>query len=151
MGRSQESFNKKEVRNKKEKKRKEKEQKRLARKDGDKSGNLDDMIAYVDEHGNLSSTPPDPTKKKEEIDVDAIQISVPKRSEEDEEDPIRKGTVNAFFDSKGFGFIKDIETKESVFFHVSNVVDDVIEGNLVSYEVEMGPKGPVAVNVKQIK
>jgi cold shock CspA family protein len=151
MGRSQESFNKKEVRNKKEKKRKEKEQKRLARKEGDKSGNLDDMIAYVDEHGNISSTPPDPTKKKEEIDVDAIQISVPKRSEEDEEDPIRKGTVNAFFDSKGFGFIKDIETKESVFFHVSNVVDDVIEGNLVSYEVEMGPKGPVAVNVKQIK
>ena len=151
MGRSQESFNKKEVRNKKEKKRKEKEQKRLARKEGDKSGNLDDMIAYVDEHGNITSTPPDPTKKKEEIDVDAIQISVPKRSEEDEEDPIRKGTVNAFFDSKGFGFIKDIETKESVFFHVSNVVDDVIEGNLVSYEVEMGPKGPVAVNVKQIK
>lgn len=151
MGRSQESFNKKEVRNKKEKKRKEKEQKRLARKEGDKSGNLDDMIAYVDEHGNITSTPPDPTKKKEEIDVDDIQISVPKRSEEDEEDPIRKGTVNAFFDSKGFGFIKDIETKESVFFHVSNVVDDVIEGNLVSYEVEMGPKGPVAVNVKQIK
>ncbi|PRZ00226.1 cold-shock protein [Marinilabilia salmonicolor] len=151
MGRSQESFNKKEVRNKKEKKRKEKEQKRLARKEGDKSGNLDDMIAYVDEHGNITSTPPDPTKKKEEIDVDDIQISVPKKSEQEEEDPVRKGTVNAFFDSKGFGFIKDIETKESVFFHVSNVVDDVIEGNLVSYEVEMGPKGPVAVNVKQIK
>jgi cold shock CspA family protein len=151
MGRSQESFNKKEVRNKKEKKRKEKEQKRLARKEGDKSGNLDDMIAYVDEHGNITSTPPDPTKKKEEIDVDDIQISVPKKSEQEEEDPVRKGTVNAFFDSKGFGFIKDVETKESVFFHVSNVVDDVIEGNLVSYEVEMGPKGPVAVNVKQIK
>lgn len=151
MGRSQESFNKKEVRNKKEKKRKEKEQKRLARKEGDKSGNLDDMIAYVDEHGNITSTPPDPTKKKEEIDVDDIQISVPKKSEQEEEDPVRKGTVNAFFDSKGFGFIKDLETKESVFFHVSNVVDEVIEGNLVSYEVEMGPKGPVAVNVKQIK
>ncbi|WP_010661934.1 cold-shock protein [Marinilabilia salmonicolor] len=152
MGRSQESFNKKEVRNKKEKKRKEKEQKRLARKEGgDKKNSLDDMIAYVDEHGNITSTPPDPDKKKEEIDVDDIQISVPKKSEQEEEDPIRKGTVNAFFDSKGFGFIKDLETKESVFFHVSNVVDEVIEGNLVSYEVEMGPKGPVAVNVKQIK
>ena len=108
MGRSQESFNKKEVRNKKEKKRKEKEQKRLARKEGDKSGNLDDMIAYVDEHGNITSTPPDPTKKKEEIDVDDIQISVPKKSEQEEEDPVRKGTVNAFFDSKGFGFILSI-------------------------------------------
>jgi cold shock CspA family protein len=150
MGRSQESFNKKEVRNKKEKKRKEKEQKRLARRDGDKSGNLDDMIAYVDEHGNLSSTPPDPDKKKEEIDVDEIQISVPKKSDE-EEDPIRKGTVNAYFESKGFGFIKDSETKEGVFFHVNNVVDDIREGNFVSFEVEMGPKGPVAVNVRQIK
>ena len=53
MGRSQESFQKKEVRNKKEKKRKEKEAKRLARKDGDKPNSLDDMIAYVDENGMI--------------------------------------------------------------------------------------------------
>ena len=58
MGRTQETFNKKEVRNKKEKKRKEKEKKKLARKEKEKAGGLDDMIAYVDEHGNLSSTPP---------------------------------------------------------------------------------------------
>ena len=45
MSRSQESFNKKEVRNKKEKKRKEKEMKKLTRKDSDK-GSFDDMIAY---------------------------------------------------------------------------------------------------------
>ena len=51
MSRSQESFNKKEVRNKKEKKRKEKEMKKLTRKDSDK-GSFDDMIAYVDENGD---------------------------------------------------------------------------------------------------
>jgi len=66
MGRSQETFNKKEIRNKKEKKRKEKEKKRLARKELEKSGSsLDDMIAYVDENGMLTSTPPDPSKKTE--------------------------------------------------------------------------------------
>ena len=54
MGRSQESFNKKEVRNKKEKKRKDKEKKRLARKNSGKGNSLDDMIAYVDEHGNIT-------------------------------------------------------------------------------------------------
>ena len=54
MGRSQESFNKKEVRKKKEKKRLDKEKKRLARKDGEKTNKLDDMIAYVDENGRLT-------------------------------------------------------------------------------------------------
>jgi len=58
MGRSQESFNKKEVRKKKEKKRQDKEKKRLARKDGEKKGGLDSMIAYVDENGMLTDTPP---------------------------------------------------------------------------------------------
>ncbi|MBA4322888.1 MAG: DNA-binding protein, partial [Odoribacter sp.] len=61
MGRPQETFNKKEVRNKKEKKRKEKEKKRLIRKETGKTSSFDDMIAYVDEFGMLSSTPPDPS------------------------------------------------------------------------------------------
>ncbi|HZH71026.1 MAG TPA: cold shock domain-containing protein, partial [Mariniphaga sp.] len=77
MGRSQESFNKKEVRNKKEKKRKEKEKKRLARKENNKGSSFDDMIAFVDEHGNITDTPPDPDKK-EEVNIEDIQISVPK-------------------------------------------------------------------------
>ena len=147
MGRSQESFNKKEVRNKKEKKRKEKEKKRLAKKDGDKKGGLNDMIAYVDENGNISSTPPDPSKKKD-IKLEEIQISISKRDASDEMDPIRKGTVTYFNDSKGFGFIKDSETQESVFVHINNAFEDLKEGNLVIFEIEMGPKGPTAVNVK---
>ena len=40
MGRSQETFNKKEVKNKKDKKRKDKEKKRLDRKDGEKTGKI---------------------------------------------------------------------------------------------------------------
>ena len=151
MGRSQETFNKKEVRNKKEKKRKEKEKKRLARKDTDKSGSLDDMIAYVDEHGNITDTPPDPSRKKEEVNLEDIEVSVPKSDPNDQADPVRKGTVTFFNDSKGYGFIRDSETKESVFVHINNVLEDIKEGNLVSFEVEMGQKGPTAVQVKQIK
>jgi len=150
MGRSQETFNKKEVRNKKEKKRKEKEKKKLARKEGEKKGGLDDMIAYVDENGMLTSTPPDPTKKKKEIKAEDIELGVPSR-EREETDPNRKGTVAFFNESKGYGFIKDSETKESVFVHVNNVLEEIKEGNLVSFEVEMGQKGPTAVKVKLFK
>jgi cold shock CspA family protein len=150
MGRSQETFNKKEVRSKKEKKRKEKAEKKLAKKEREKSGSLDDMIAYVDENGRITSTPPDPTKKKE-VKAENIEVSVPKTDSTRDLDPVRKGTVTFFNDSKGYGFIKDSETQESIFVHINNVIEDIKEGNLVSFEVEMGPKGPGAVQVKQIK
>lgn len=147
MGRSQETFNKKEVKNKKEKKRKEKEKKRLARKDTEKKGSLDDMIVYVDENGLITDTPPDPTKKKK-VKLEDIEIGIPNRDNEPELDPIRIGTVAFFNDSKGYGFIKDSETKESVFVHANNLLEDIKEGNLVTYEVEMGQRGPTAVKVK---
>jgi cold shock CspA family protein len=145
MGRSQESFNKKDVRNKKEKKRKEKIAKKLAKKDGEKS-TFDDMIAYVDENGVITSEPIDP-KSKTEIKLEDIAISVPKGTAEDE-DPIRKGTVSFYNESKGFGFIKDMETKQDIFVHANNVIGEIKEGNLVTYEVEMGQRGPNAVRVQ---
>ncbi|HCX72494.1 MAG TPA: DNA-binding protein, partial [Candidatus Cloacimonas sp.] len=101
MGRSQESFNKKEVRRKKEKKRKEKVQKRLEKREGEKD-NLDDMIAYVDKNGVITSTPPDPDEK-DDIKAEDILVSVPTKNEDDELDPIRKGTLTFFNDSKGYG------------------------------------------------
>ena len=148
MGRSQESFNKKDVRNKKEKKRKEKEAKKLARRDGEKSS-FDDMIAYVDENGVITSEPIDP-KSKTEIKLEDIAVSVPKGSTE-EVDPVRKGTVSFYNDSKGFGFIKDLETKQDVFVHANNVIGEIKEGNLVTYEVENGQRGPSAVRVQVSK
>ena len=149
MGRSQESFNKKAVRTKQEKKKKEKEKKRLAKKDSDKSS-FDDMIAYVDENGNIIDTPPDPDKKIE-IKLEDIEVSIPSREDDENYDPTRKGIVSFFNDSKGFGFIKDSNTKESLFVHINSVEGEIKEGNVVSYEVEKGLKGPVAVRVKQVK
>jgi cold shock CspA family protein len=145
MGRSQESFNKKDVRNKKEKKRKDKIAKKLAKKDGDKSS-FDDMIAYVDENGVITSEPIDPSRKTE-IKLEDIAVSVPKGSTE-EVDPVRKGTVSFYNESKGFGFIKDLETKQDVFVHANNVLGEIKEGNLVTYEVENGQRGPNAVRVQ---
>ncbi len=150
MGRSQESFNKKEVRNKKEKKKKEKEKKRLARKETDKKSSFDDMIAYVDENGHIIDTPPDPDKKIE-VKLEDIEVSIPARSEDGNYDPVRRGIVSFFNESKGFGFIKDSDTKESLFVHINNVDGEIKEGNIVSFESERGLKGPVAIKVKQVK
>jgi cold shock CspA family protein len=148
MARSQETFNKKEVRNKKEKKRKEKAEKRAAKKDAGVTNTFDEMIAYVDEFGNISNTPPDPTKKKEIVKAEDIELGVPKRESLEDMDPVRKGVVTFFNDSKGYGFINDSETQESVFVHINNVEEEIKENNMVTFEVEMGPKGPTAMKVK---
>lgn len=150
MAKSKETFSKKETEKKKEKKRKEKEQRKEERKANAKEGkSFDDMIAYVDENGNFSSTPPDPTKRKA-IRVEDIEIGVPKQSTLKQPDPVRKGIVTFFNDSKGYGFIKDLETQDSIFVHINALIDPIKENNKVSFEVEMGQKGPNAVRVKLI-
>ncbi|MCF8345987.1 MAG: cold shock domain-containing protein [Bacteroidales bacterium] len=149
MGRSGESFNKKDVRKKKEKKRKDKMAKKLARKDSDTKSSLDDMIAYVDEFGNITSEPQDPAEK-EETNAEDIEVSVPKgeitaRSKE------RTGIVTNFNDSKGFGFIRDDDTRDSIFVHINNTLEDIAVGNKVSFETEKGQKGLAAIKVKVIR
>ncbi len=145
MGRSQETFGKKEVRNKKAKKKRDKEAKRQEKRGQDKKS-LDDMIMYVDANGNFTETPPDPSLK-EEIEIENIEISVSKR-EDVEEEIERTGTVTFFNDDKGFGFIKDTVSGESVFVHINNTLEPIKENNLVKFEVEMGTQGPVAVKVE---
>ncbi|WP_462280843.1 cold-shock protein [Salinivirga cyanobacteriivorans] len=150
MGRSRETYNKKEVRTKKEKKRKAKAQRREERKENAGKTSLDDMIAYVDENGNLSDTPPDPSEKTE-VDPNDIDISIPKNEDLPEEELIRKGVVTFYNDDKGFGFIKDKQSNASVFFHVKNTKEPVKENNIVTFQTEKGPKGPVAIDVEVIR
>lgn len=149
MGRSQETFGKKDNEKKKQKKRTEKEERKEERKANAKSGqSLDEMLAYVDENGNISATPPDPKKRKVIKDED-IRISVAKQEDREPEDTLRTGTVSFFNDSKGYGFIKDQVSQESIFVHANGLAGGPIkEGDRVNFEVEMGQKGPTAVRVK---
>ena len=147
MGKSQETFNKKEKEKKRLKKNQEKQQKREERKSKPKEGGLESMMAYVDENGNISDTPPDPTKKKK-INPKNIEISVPKRKKEDT-NATRKGRVDFFNDEKGFGFIKEQDSQEKYFFHVSALLEEVNENDMVSFELKRGLKGMNAVHVKK--
>ncbi|RBL89574.1 cold-shock protein [Chitinophaga flava] len=151
MAKSQGNFNKKESEKKKQQKQKEKQEKREERQANNKKGkSLEDMMAYIDEDGNITSTPPDPSKKKE-VNLEDIQIGVARQTDDDEQDPIHTGVVTFFNESKGYGFIKDQKTQESIFVHVNGLLDRVKEHSKVTFEVEMGHKGPNAVRVKLVK
>lgn len=143
-----ETFGKKEKQKKKLKQRQEKAEKMEERKANAKKGkSLDEMMAYLDENGNLTSTPQDP-KMKRVFNQEDIQIGVPKQEDLPPQEP-RTGVVTFFNEAKGFGFIRDLKTQESVFIHVNQLTEPINESDKVIFEVEMGPKGLNAVNVKK--
>jgi len=107
------------------------------------------MLAYVDENGQISSTPPDP-RKMIKVKLEDIEIGVPKQKAFNPADAIRKGTVTFFNNDKGYGFIKDQETQESIFVHINSLSGPIKENNRVTFEVEMGPKGLNAIDVKLV-
>jgi cold shock CspA family protein len=145
-----ETWNKKEREKKKQQNKKDKAEKKQERKESPKSKNLDDMLAYVDENGNISATPPDLGRVKK-VKLEDIEIGVPKQKDIDPADLIRIGNVTYFNEDKGYGFIKDSETGESIFVHINAMKEQIKEGNKVTFEVEMGPKGPNAVQVSIAK
>ena len=143
-----ESWNKKEREKKKQKAKMDKLDKMKERKENAKQGkSLDDMMAYIDEYGNISSTPPDPGKKIE-FKVEDIQIGVPKSIPQSQEELTHKGKITYFNHEKGFGFIKDQQSRQSIFVHVNNLSGEAKENDKVSFEIEIGQKGPFAVNVR---
>jgi|WetSurMetagenome_2_1015567.scaffolds.fasta_scaffold19803_3 cold shock CspA family protein len=148
MAGSQETFNKKDKEKKRLKKRKDKLQKQADRKANSQGGGLENMIAYVDEYGRITDTPPDPSQRTK-IDVESIELGASKR-EAIEVNPIRKGRVEFFDHSKGFGFIKEIETQEKFFVHVNSLTEEIREGDIVNFEIERGAKGMNAVRVKKL-
>lgn len=148
MARSTETFSKKEKEKARLKKAKEKKEKAEDRKaNGGKGKSLEDMMAYIDEHGNITSTPPDPSRKIK-INLEDIQVSVA-RQEDIPHDTVRNGTVSFFNEAKGYGFIKDLQTQESIFVHINALTEPLKENNLVTFETEQGPKGLSAIKVKK--
>lgn len=110
MAKSQ-TFGKRENEKKKQAKRLEKQKRREERQAGG-SSSLDDMIAYVDENGNITDTPPQ-LRPKVEIQLEDIVIATPKK-EDIAAEPL-KGRVEYFNTEKGYGFIKDLASTENIF------------------------------------
>jgi cold shock CspA family protein len=139
------SFNKREVEKRKQEKRQVKQQKKEERK-GETGRTFDEMIAYVDQNGVITSTPPSIDSKKN-INLEDIHISVPKKSHADDNLPL-SGRVEYFDEVKGFGFIKDKNSVNKYFFHKSNAPRGIKENNMVFFELERGQKGMNAINIR---
>ena len=148
MAKSKETFGKKEKEKKRLKKKQEKKQRFEERSANKRDGNsLEGMMAYLDENGNLSDTPPDQSRKKVFRQED-MQISVPKQREPTEED-FRTGTVTFYNKDKGFGFINDQTTNERIFFHVNEMQEQIEESDKVKFLVERGLRGLNALQLSK--
>jgi len=144
-----ETYSKKEKEKQRQKKRNDKQEKKEDRKANAQKGQpLNQMLAYVDENGNISSTPPDPRRKRQ-INEEDIQIGVPKQEDGPVQEVIRQGVVTFFNTSKGYGFIRDLQTQESIFVHINALIDPINESDKVTFSTTMTPKGPNAVEVKK--
>lgn len=143
-----ESFSKKEKRNKKAKLKEEKAQKMRDRKlNNDKGKSLEDMLAFVDENGNLTSVPPKSANEGEGLHELA---TVARNRATPQAEPARTGIVTFFNTSKGFGFIADDNAKESVFFHANQLLGPVKEKDKVSFDRERTSRGYNARDVKPL-
>jgi CspA family cold shock protein len=59
-----------------------------------------------------------------------------------------KGTVKFFNNTKGFGFIIESGSGQEIFVHVSGLVDEIRQGDTVTFDTQRGKKGMNAVNVR---
>jgi CspA family cold shock protein len=64
------------------------------------------------------------------------------------------GKVKWFNPTKGFGFIERGDNEKDVFVHISAVrtagMKDLDEGQVMTFEIEEGPKGPNAINLQKV-
>lgn len=142
------SMNKRDNEKKKQSKRLEKQKRKEERKtNNNKGASLEEMFAYVDENGQITSTPPDLTVK-EETNLEDILISVPKKEEIEEEYVVNKGVVDSFNASKGYGFIKELSSGKKYFFHISSAPRTIGEGDVVTFDLEQGRRDLNAVNIQ---
>ena len=58
------------------------------------------------------------------------------------------GTVKFFNQSKGFGFITPDSGEKDVFVHANNLIDNISDGDNVSFDLESTEKGQSAINVR---
>lgn len=140
------SYSKRDLEKKKQEKRAAKQQKKEEKKSGG-SASFDDMIAYVDENGMITDTPPTPGVTTK-VNAETIEVSVPRREETEEDDAPREGRIEHFNMSKGYGFVKELKGVEKYFFHISGLTEPVVENNIVTFDLERGPRGMNAVNIK---
>lgn len=141
------TFNKKALQQKKAKKKKDKLERREERKmNNDKGKSLEEMTVYLDEYGQITDVPPDKQKRKK-INLEDIQLG----AAASQSDTVYNGMISLYFTDKGYGFITEDHTRETVFVHNNNILDSVSEKVRVQYKKSKTPKGFEAIEVRILK
>ncbi len=139
------TFNKKNLEQKKAKKKKDKLERREERKlNNDRGKSLEEMIVYLDEFGNITDVPPE-LQNRTKINVEDIQLGAAPIEVETE----FTGVVISFFPEKAYGFIAEDRSKETIFVHANKLLEPIKENDKVSFEKEKTQKGYAAINVKK--
>ena len=140
-----ETWSKRQREQKKRNTKKAKMERRQERKESNSKGKgLNEMLAYVDEYGNLSETPPE----KGINSLQRIPPVVGNSRETDSDRGEKSGIVIFYDDSRGYGFIKNAYHRESIFVHANSSSVELEENLKVTFETQKGPKGLTAVNVR---
>ncbi len=144
MARPKETFNKRAKEQQRLKHRRDKAEKMEERKLNAKKGlKLEDMLAYVDENGNITDQAPDP-KQKKLFRVEDIQIGIPAGNVRA---ATHTGKLQFFNEEKGFGFIIDNQSQQRIFVHHSNLDMNVQVNDSLEYDIQHGERGLVAINI----
>lgn len=139
-----ETFKKRTLQQRRARRRQEKIERRQQRR-AEEAESYDEMIVYIDEFGNFTDVPPS-EQKREKVKAENIDIGIGGIAEQTE----FKGTITMFLSDKGYGFIREEDTGDSVFFHVNNANQPVAERDRVIYEKERTPKGYAAIRIRKI-
>jgi len=130
---------KKENEKKKLQKRKEKEQKREYNKTNNLKGSaLEDMYAYVDEYGNISNVPSEKKYEFKESDL---------HRKEENLDEYSFGKVSYYNEAGKYGFIRNNETMETVYFNYALLGFELRLGDRVKFKFEHKKQG---MQVKEV-
>lgn len=109
-----------------------------------KGKGLDEMMAYVDENGNLTTVRPTGFRERREINIEDIQLGA---APVEPKELVKSGVVS-FFSDKGYGFIVEDKSREKFFVHRSELAQPVNEGDKVTFETAKTERGYNAVRVK---
>lgn len=140
------TYSKRDNEKKKQEKRVKKIKKKEERKESGKDS-FDDMIAYVDEYGVISSVPPE--KRPARVSNTNNANTSTDQSNRSQEMTGIKGRVEYLNSEKGYGFIKDTSKTDKYFFHLSNTQEKIQTNDFVSFDLEHTKKGLNAINVKK--
>jgi CspA family cold shock protein len=133
MAKSQLTFKKKERAKKQVQKRQEKEERRLINKtNNDKGKSLDEMMAYVDEYGNLTNTPPTKSYEFKPSDLE--------RPLHDSDLP-KQGSVSFIHPSGHYGYIRDEKSNESYYYNEGQLGVKLALFQKVTFKSKTTPKG----------